>query len=314
MTVSGLEACSLPESDDQNLIDAEEVVGTMATPQPPTTVYIAGPMFSVGDKSEQSALAAALQAAGFVCYVPQNNGIEVAAVMQLLNDPSLQEGTMLEPPVLDRCMAWVTRAVVALDVYQTIEACQCTVLNLDGRVPDEGSLVESALAWCAGHPVVPYKSSAITELDGHDNPMIAALSGWTSVPSDPASVVVAVQAAVSTSRSPAPPPPPDVQKLVDLGKVISGIRAQPPLNDTGRKAAKTTLKSLPPDQMSLLEPDASLQKMCRRVVLAIIEFSKLGPGSEATQKAIFQREIAALRDWVAQPGIRGVLVRSPLSF
>ena len=34
----------------------------MATPQPPTTVYIAGPMFSVGDKFEQSALAAALQA------------------------------------------------------------------------------------------------------------------------------------------------------------------------------------------------------------------------------------------------------------
>ena len=205
-------------------------------------------------------MAAALQAAGFVCYVPQNNGIEVAAVVQLLNDPSLQQGTMLEPPVLDRCMAWVTRAVVALDVYQTIEACQCTVLNLDGRVPDEGSLVESTLAWCVGHPVVPYKTSAITELDGHDNPMIGALSGWASVPSDPASVVVAVQDAVSTSRSPAPPPPPDVQKLVDLGRVISGIRAQPPLNDIARKAAKTTLKSLPPDQMSLLEPD----RHCKR--------------------------------------------------
>ena len=134
---------------------------------------------------------------------------------------------MLEPPVLDRCMAWVTRAVVALDVYQTIEACQCTVLNLDGRVPDEGSLVESALAWCAGHPVVPYKTSAITELDGHDNPMIGALSGWASVPSDPESLAIAVRDAVSTPRSPAVTPPPDVQKLVDLGKVISGIRAQP---------------------------------------------------------------------------------------
>ena len=286
----------------------------MATPQPPTTVYIAGPMFSVGDKSEQSALAAALQADGFECYVPQDDGIEVAAVMQLLNDPSLQEGTMLEPPVLDRCMAWVTRAVVALDVYQTIEACQCTVLNLDGRVPDEGSLVESTLAWFAGHPVVPYKTSAITELDGHDNPMIGALSGWISIPSDLKSVVVAVRDAVSASRGPTVAPPPDVQKLVDLGRVISGIRAQRPLNDSGRKAAKTTLKSLPSDQMSLLEPDPSLQKMCRRIVLAIIEFSKLGPGEEAKQEEIFQREIAALRDWVAQTGIREVLVQSPLSF
>jgi nucleoside 2-deoxyribosyltransferase len=283
----------------------------MATPQPPTTVYIAGPMFSVGDKSEQSALAAALQAAGFVCYLPQKDGIEVAAVVQLLNDPSLQEGTMLEPPVLDRCMAWVTRAVVALDVYQTIEACQCTVLNLDGRVPDEGSLVEATLAWCTGHPVVPYKTSAITELDGHDNPMIGALSGWASVYSDPASVVTAVQAAVSTSPSPAAPPP-DVQKLVDLGRAISGIRAQAPLSDSESKTAKTTLKSLPADQMSLLEPDASLQKMCRRIVLAIIEFSK--PGNAATQKGILQREIAALRAWVVQPGIRDVLVHSPLGF
>ena len=66
--------------------------------------------------------------------------------------------------------------------------------------------------------------------------------------------------------------------------------------------------------MSLLEPDPSLQKMCRRIVLAIIEFSKLGPGEEAKQEEIFQREIAALRDWVTQTGIREVLVQSPLSF
>ena len=260
----------------------------MASPQPPTTVYLAGPMFSVGDKSEQSALATALQAAGIVCYVPQINGIEVAAVMQLLKDPSLHQGTMLEPPVLDRCMAWVTRAVVALDVYQTVEACQCTVLNLDGRVPDEGSLVEAALAWCAGHPIVPYKTSAITELDGHDNPMIGALSGWAAVAPDPVSVVCAVQAAVSGSQIPAAAPPPAVQKLVELGKVISEIRAQPPLDDSGRKAAKATLKNLPSDQYALLEPQAPLQKMCLKIVLAIIEFSKLGPCDAAQQQKIFR--------------------------
>jgi nucleoside 2-deoxyribosyltransferase len=284
----------------------------MATPQPSTTVYLAGPMFSVGDKSEQSALATALQTAGFECYVPQTDGIEVAAVVQFLNDPSLHLGTMLEPPVLDRCMAWVTRAVVALDVYQSVEACQCTVLNLDGRVPDEGSLVEATLAWSSGHPVVPYKTSAITELDGHDNPMIGALSGWSSVPSDPTSLVAAVRAAVTASRNASLPP--EVQKLVDLGEVLSGIRVQPPLDNSGRKAAKTTLKGLPSDQMALLEPSASLQKMCRQIILAIIEFSKLGPSNAATQKKIFQREIAALQAWVTQPDIRDVLVQSPLSF
>ncbi len=285
----------------------------MATPQPPTTVYLAGPMFSVGDKSEQSALAAALQSAGYACYLPQIDGIEVAAVMQLLNDPSLYGGTMLEPPVLDRCMAWVTRAVVSLDVYQTVEACQCTVLNLDGRVPDEGSLVEATLAWYTGHPVVPYKTSSITELDGHDNPMIGALSGWASVSTDPASVVAAVQAAATASRKPTAPPP-AVQKLIDLGKFISGIRTQPSLDTSQLEAAKRTLASIPPDVMELLEPELPLQTMCRQIVLAIIEFSKLDPGATAARQQIFQNEITALQAWVAQPGIRDALVNHALSF
>src|SRR5450631_1656703 len=111
----------------------------MTTAQQPTRVYLSGPMFSDGDKWEQEALATALTAGGFECHVPQNNGIEVARVMQLLNDPTLHEEKMLEPLVLDRCIAWVTRTVAALDVFQVVEGCQCTVLNIDGRVPDEGS-------------------------------------------------------------------------------------------------------------------------------------------------------------------------------
>jgi nucleoside 2-deoxyribosyltransferase len=285
----------------------------MATPQPPTTVYLAGPMFSVGDKSEQSALAAALQAAGFVCYVPQINGIEVAAVVQLLNDPDLHEGTMLEPPALDRCTAWVTRAVVALDVYQTIEACQCTVLNLDGRVPDEGSLVEAAMAWYSGHPVIPYKTSAITELAGHDNPMIGALSGWAPIQSDPAGVVVAVRRAVGATRS-AVTPPLEVQGLVNLGRVLSAIRAQPPLDKSERKTARGALEELPADLMALLEPEASLQPMCRQIVLAVIEFSKLGLGDSAKQRKIFQEGIAALQSWSRETEVREVLVHRPLTF
>lgn len=285
----------------------------MATPQRPTTVYLAGPMFSAGDKSEQCALAAALHAAGFVCYVPHLNGIEVAAVMQLLNDPALHEGTVLEPPVLDRCTAWVTRAVVALDVYQSVEACQCTVLNLDGRVPDEGSLVEATAAWYAGHPVVPYKTSPITELGGHDNPMIGALSGWASVPSDPASVVVAVQRAVSAARTPVVPPP-QVQALVNLGRVLSGIRAQPSFGKSERKEAQKSLEDLSAELKALLEPAVPLQPMCQQIVLAVIEFSKLGLGDCEMQTKIVREGIAALKLWSAQGDIRQTIVKSPLNF
>ena len=145
-----------------------------------TRVYLSGPMFSAGDKWEQCALATTLEAAGsgIKCHVPQRDGIEVAPVMDLLNDHKLHRDKMLEPFVLDRCIVWVTRTVVALDVFQVVEGCQVAVLNIDGRVPDEGSLVEATLAWYAGHPVVPYKTTSISELDGNDNPMIGVISGW----------------------------------------------------------------------------------------------------------------------------------------
>ena len=288
----------------------------MTTAQQPTRVYLSGPMFSAGDKMEQQALATALEAGGFECHVPQNNGIEVANVMQLLNDPSLHGGKMLEPLVLDRCIVWVTRTVAALDVFQVVEGCQCTVLNIDGRVPDEGSLVEATLAWYAGHPVVPYKTTSISELGGNNNPMIGVISGWAPVSSDAAGVLAAVKASmrsVVASRQPVTTPPLDVQQLIDLGRVISDVRSQPPFNKRQLTAAGQTLAAVPPELMELLEPNASLQAMCRQVVLAIIEFSKLGPDQNTKRRKIFLGEIAALHAWVAQPNVRDAIVNNPIT-
>src|ERR1700722_15425956 len=116
----------------------------MTTSEQSTKVYLSGPMFSDGDKAEQQELADALKAAGFTYHLPQKDGIEVGTVMQLLNDPANHVvGQMLEPVVPERCIAWGTRTVVALDVFQVVEGCEVTVLNIDGRVPDEGSLVEA---------------------------------------------------------------------------------------------------------------------------------------------------------------------------
>jgi nucleoside 2-deoxyribosyltransferase len=291
----------------------------MTTSQSPTRVYLSGPMFSAGDKYEQGALATALEDAGFECHVPQRDGIEVATVMQLLNDPSLHVGNMLEPLVLDRCIVWVTRTVVALDVFQVVEGCQVAVLNIDGRVPDEGSLIEATLAWYAGHPVVPYKTTSISELEGNNNPMIGVISGWAPISSSPAGVLAAVKEAVTSTaaaRQPVTVPPLDVQQLIDLGRVISDIRKQPPFNRTQRTAAARILATLPPDLMELLEPDASLpslQAMCRRLVLAIIEFSKLGPDQIADQLKIFRSEIRALHKSMEDPRIRKAMLKNPIT-
>jgi hypothetical protein len=274
-------------------------------------------MFSTGDKDEQNALAEALTKAGFECHVPHRDGIEVAAVMKLLNDPSNHIGTMLEPFVLSRCIAWVTRTVVALDVYEAIEDCQCTVINIDGRIPDEGSLVEATLAWYAGSPVIRYQTTSIRELGGNNNPMIGVISDWPpDLGQHPrADVVTAVKQAVSAQGFPQPvtPPPANVKQLVDLGRVIAGIRAQPPLDSAQQAAAVQQLAAVPPSQMERLEPVASLQEKCREVVVVMIEFSKHGPGAAARRTQILQSAIADLQKWVARPGIRDAILKNEIT-
>jgi hypothetical protein len=160
-----------------------------------------------------------------------------------------------------------------------------------------------------------YKTTSISELDGNDNPMIGVISGWTSVSSDPAGVVAAVKAALKQAAGAVQVPslPPDVQALVELGRGIFDIRAKPPLNKSQSTGAAKTLADLPPALMALLEPDTLLQSMCQQVVLAIIAFSKLGPGEKAKQRKVFLSQIAALQAWVAQPGIRNEILKNPIN-
>jgi len=164
--------------------------------------------------------------------------------------------------------------------------------------------------------VIPYKTTAISELGGNNNPMIGVISRWAPVSSDPAGVVAAVEAAVESAAGgwqPVTTPPPDVQEMIELGGVISGIRAKPHLDEDERADAAQTLATMSPQLMALLEPEASLQAECRQLVLAIIEFSKLGPDQKNEQRKIFSDEIAALHAWVARPGIRDAIVKNPIT-
>ena len=167
-------------------------------------VYCSGPMFSLGDKGEQQTLATALEGANFTTYLPQRDGIEVGRVMQLVNHP------LLEGFIADKIMLEVRKLVFALDMYQLLDRCQALVFNLDGRTPDDGSVVETAAAFAAGKPIVIYKTSPITMLAGTDNPMVEGLSGSWSYTDDASAVPAAIAAAVAAfAKQPytyAPPP------------------------------------------------------------------------------------------------------------
>ncbi|NOD88759.1 MULTISPECIES: nucleoside 2-deoxyribosyltransferase [unclassified Ruegeria] len=154
-------------------------------------VYCSGPMFSVGDLWEQQNIAAVLEAGGFTTYLPQRDGLEVGKLMALLLDPQIssQEGQI--------ALSIVRKVTYSLDIYQLIGRCTCLVFNMDGRVPDGGSLVESSIAYAAGKPIVIYKTTPITMLAGTDNPMIEGLStSWTYV-HDTVDIVPALQARIA---------------------------------------------------------------------------------------------------------------------
>ncbi len=150
--------------------------GGTLTSRPGSPVYCSGPMFSRADVAQQLEIAKALEDAGFSTYVPQRDGIEVASVMGDINAPRLP------PQDMANVMPVVRKLVFALDVYQLLERCAAVVFNLDGRVPDDGSVMEASVGWSAGLPVVVFKTTPITMLGGYDNPMLAGLAlRWNDV-------------------------------------------------------------------------------------------------------------------------------------
>ena len=125
---------------------------------------------------------------------PGRDGIELAQVMGDINAPPLPAD------VMQLVMPFVRKLVFAVDVYQLLDRCRSVVFNLDGRVPDDGSVMEAAVGWTAGLPVVIYKTTPVTMLGGQDNPMVAGLAmRWTDV-ADVADLPRALAGAVALDR------------------------------------------------------------------------------------------------------------------
>lgn len=130
-------------------------------------VYCSGPLFCPEETAGMEALARTLEEAGYATFLPQRDGLE-AYVMRLVDTP-------LSADVFGS-RAVVDRAIFALDVFQIVEVCDLFVANLNGRVPDEGALVEAAIAFAAGKPVVLYKNDRRSAFAGRDNSMIVGLT------------------------------------------------------------------------------------------------------------------------------------------
>ena len=52
---------------------------------------------------------------------------------------------------------------------------------MNGRVPDEGAMVETGIAWAFEKPIVIYKNDSRSLLSGIDNPLVIGLSNFNLI-------------------------------------------------------------------------------------------------------------------------------------
>jgi nucleoside 2-deoxyribosyltransferase len=135
-------------------------------------VYCAGPLFNDAERREMTRIAEALRLHGFQTFVPHSDGMEFSKVQPML----VHWGH--SPEAAGRLLH---EAIFAMDIYQVAVACGSLVMNLNGRVPDEGAVAELTAAWMLGKPVVIFKEDARSLIAGRDNPLVVGQTGFEAV-------------------------------------------------------------------------------------------------------------------------------------
>jgi len=128
-------------------------------------VYCAGPLFNEPERREMALIAEVMEAAGHETFLPHRDGPFIR----------LRDNLVAGGRAPDSIWPTLRRAIFALDVNRLLSWSSAVVVNLNGRVPDEGTIVEVSLAWHGGKTVVLYKNDARALEDGGDNPMLLGL-------------------------------------------------------------------------------------------------------------------------------------------
>lgn len=136
-------------------------------------VYCAGPLFNPKEREEMRQIASALEDAGYSVFLPQRDGLEFAELF-----PSfLKKGIPAQ-----EAQKILNMAIFSLDVFQIIDS-EGLLLNMNGRVPDEGAMVEAGIAWAHDKVVVIFRSDSRSLIEGNCNPLVLGLSDFSCVDS-----------------------------------------------------------------------------------------------------------------------------------
>ncbi|MGB4343332.1 MAG: nucleoside 2-deoxyribosyltransferase [Moraxellaceae bacterium] len=174
-------------------------------------IYCSGPLFCPEEVGGMTAIANVLEGAGYKTFLPHRDGLE-GYVMRF--------GNISVPAVTTAIRTRIDQAIFALDVYELLERCDAVVCNLNGRVPDEGMIVEAALAYAAGKPLVLYKDDIRSPFGGHDNAMLTALSQGRIINHLGELPDAVTRGLAGSARQPAPLSL-ELQKAIAYGKRLS---------------------------------------------------------------------------------------------
>jgi len=134
-------------------------------------IYCAGPLFNNKEQEEMAEISNILENKGFKTFLPQRDGIELSKLFDHIYSIISS---------LEKAKKILEKAIFSLDIYHLLNS-DAVVLNMNGRVPDEGAVVEAGVAWSAGIPLVIFKNDKRTLINGTDNPMILGLSNFEIV-------------------------------------------------------------------------------------------------------------------------------------
>jgi len=136
-------------------------------------IYCAGPLFNPKEKEEMEQIATVLENAGYSVFLPQRDGLEFAELFPFF----LEKGVPSQ-----RALSILNMAIFSLDVFQIMDGAGL-LLNMNGRVPDEGAMVEAGIAWAHNKVVVIFKSDSRSLIQGNCNPLVLGLAEFSFVDS-----------------------------------------------------------------------------------------------------------------------------------
>lgn len=134
-------------------------------------IYCAGPLFNPKEREEMAQIASVIEAAGYSLFLPQRDGLEFAELFPCF----IERGVPAQ-----EAKDILNRAIFSLDVFQ-VASSDGLLLNMNGRVPDEGAMVEAGIAWAHNKVVVIFHSDSRSLMEGNCNPLVLGLSDFRSV-------------------------------------------------------------------------------------------------------------------------------------